>query len=152
MGLFSRKTRATKPAKRRNLLGWLALRLLVLVLLVAAGWTFWVYRQIDAVASEDQAQPADAIAVFGAAEYSGRPSPVFHARLDHAVVLFRRQVAPVVITLGGGAEEDSHSEGGVGHDYLLAHGIPESQIIAETESSNTKESAERLAVIARANH
>ena len=57
----------------------------------------------------------------------------------------------MMITLGGGDPADTHSEGGVGHDYLLAHGVPESAIIAETESDNTEQSAERLAVIARAN-
>jgi uncharacterized SAM-binding protein YcdF (DUF218 family) len=118
----------------------------------AVGWVLWVNRQIQHYAQLDEARPADAIAIFGAAEYDGRPSPVFRARLDHGLALYQQGIAPLVITLGGGADEDSHSEGGVGHDYLLAHGIPESQIIAETESSNTKESAERLALIARANH
>ncbi len=116
------------------------------------GWMLWVNGQIQYYAALEEARPADAIAIFGAAEYDGHPSPVFRARLDHGLALYRQGIAPMVITLGGGAEEDSHSEGGVGHDYLLAHGIPESQIIAETESGNTKESAERLAVIARANH
>ena len=116
------------------------------------GWLLWVNGQIQYYAHLDEARPADAIAVFGAAEYDGRPSPVFRARLDHALSLYRQGIAPMIITLGGGGDEDTHSEGGVGHDYLLAHAIPESQIIAETQSSNTKESAERLAVIARANH
>src|SRR6202034_771654 len=99
----------------------------------------------------DEARPADAIAVFGAAEYDGRPSPVLRARLDHALELYRRGLAPMVITLGGGDPADRHSEGGVGHDYLLAHSVPERAIIAETESDNTEQSAERLAVIARTN-
>jgi uncharacterized SAM-binding protein YcdF (DUF218 family) len=131
-------------------------RLLILLAgLLATGvvaWVLWVNGQIQYYAQLDEARPADAIAIFGAAEYDGHPSPVFRARLDHGLALYRQGIAPMVITLGGGAEEDSHSEGGVGHDYLLAHGIPESQVIAETESSDTKESAERLAVIARANH
>jgi uncharacterized SAM-binding protein YcdF (DUF218 family) len=107
--------------------------------------------QIRYYARRDEARPADAIAVFGAAEYDGRPSPVLRARLDHALELYKRGLAPLVITLGGGEATDLHSEGGVGHDYLLAHGVPEPAIIAETESDNTEESAERLAVIARAN-
>ena len=45
-------------------------RLLGLILLAITVWCFWVYQQISTVASEDDAQPADAIAVFGAAEYS----------------------------------------------------------------------------------
>ena len=128
----------------------LLLRLLGLVLLALVAWSFYVYRQIDQVANEDQAEPADAIAVFGAAEYAGRPSPVFHARLDHAVDLYQRQIAPVVITLGGGSDRDSgKTEGGVGRDYLLAMGVPMERIIAETRSTDTEEQVHRLAAIAR---
>lgn len=117
----------------------------------SAAWVLWVSGQIRYYAERDESRPADAIAVFGAAEYDGRPSPVLRARLDHALELYRRGLAPLVITLGGGDPTDRHSEGGVGHDYLLAHGVPEESIIAETQSNNTEESAKRLAVIARAN-
>lgn len=121
------------------------------ILVAAAGWTIWVNYQIQSYARSDEAQPADAIAVFGAAEYDGRPSPVLKARLDHGLALYEEKLAPMVITLGGGDPTDLHSEGGVGHDYLLAHGVPEKAIIAETESRNTEESSRRLATIARAN-
>ena len=114
-------------------------------------WTRWVYGRIDAYASLDQAAPSDAIAVFGAAEYDGKPSPVFRARLDHAYDLYNRGIAKLVITLGGDGG-DKHSEGQVGRDYLVGLGIPDSDIIAETRSRSTEESAHRLAVIARANN
>jgi uncharacterized SAM-binding protein YcdF (DUF218 family) len=128
-------------------------RLLGLVLLVVLLWFGWVYYQIDKVAREDQAQTADAIAVFGAAEYSGHPSPVLHARLDHAVALYKRHIAPVVITLGGGGDPGSGTtEGGVGRDYLLANGIPFDRIIAETRSVDTEQQVERLAAIAEADN
>jgi uncharacterized SAM-binding protein YcdF (DUF218 family) len=128
-------------------------RLLALILVVATAWSVWVYQQISAVAGEDDAQPADAIAVFGAAEYSGHPSPVLHARLDHAVDLYRKHIAPLVITLGGGSDKDSgNTEGGVGRDYLLANGIPFGSIIAETRSTDTEQQVHRLAAIARENN
>jgi len=131
---------------------WLR-RLLGLVLLVALGWFGWLYFQIKAVAGQDRARPADAIAVFGAAEYLGRPSPVLHARLDHAVELFRQEIAPLVITLGGGSDRDSGlTEGGVGRDYLLANGVPYDQIVAETESVDTEQQVKKLAQIARQRH
>ena len=98
-----------------------------------------------------EVHPADAIVVFGAAEYAGRPSPVFRARLDHAYDLFQRGAAPVVITTGGSAADPDFSEGGVGHDYLMRRGIPESRLIAETQGSDTASSAERVAVIMRTN-
>jgi uncharacterized SAM-binding protein YcdF (DUF218 family) len=95
--------------------------------------------------------PADAIVVFGAAEYAGHPSPVLRARLDHAFDLYRQGLAPVLITTGGAASDPSFSEGGVGHDYLERHGIPERNLIAETQASDTAQSAVRVAVIMRTN-
>jgi len=131
------------------LLRWL----LGVVLAVVLGWAGWLYFQIRTVATRDEARPADAIAVFGAAEYLGRPSPVLHARLDHAVELYREQIAPLVITLGGGSDLDQGmTEGGVGRDYLLANGVPYDRIIAETESVDTEEQVSRLADIARDKH
>ena len=102
-------------------------------------------------ASEQEVSHADAIIVFGAAEYSGRPSPVLKARLDHALDLFHRGVAPVVITTGGAASDPKFSEGGVGKDYLMRHGVPENSLIAETQGRDTSESAVRVGVIMHAN-
>lgn len=139
---------ATRAGQRR---GGIGRRLAGLVLLAGVVWFGWVYLQINQVAAHDEARHADAIAVFGAAEYGGRPSPVLHARLDHAVDLYDRQVAPVIITLGGGNEGDfGLTEGGVGRDYLLARGVPFGRIIAETNSFDTEQQVERLAQIARA--
>ena len=102
-------------------------------------------------AAEAPTRKADAIVVFGAAEYAGRPSPVYRARLDHAFDLFNEGMAPVVITTGGAAQDPDFSEGGVGRDYLLRRGIPEQDLIAETLGSDTAQSAERVANIFRAN-
>jgi uncharacterized SAM-binding protein YcdF (DUF218 family) len=141
--------RQAKP-NRRN---W-TFRVVSLLLLVLTagflGWSCWVYVQIENFAGLDQAAPSDAIGVLGAAEYDGRPSPVFRARLDHARDLYNRGIAPLIITLGG-TGGDQYSEGAVGREYLMSLGIPESAIIAETVSRDTEESARRIAVIARAN-
>jgi uncharacterized SAM-binding protein YcdF (DUF218 family) len=129
-----------------------ALSLFLFLLLGVAIWIAHVFSEIRRAAVMDEARHTDAIAVFGAAEYDGRPSPVLRARLDHALTLYKDGYAPLIITLGGNNAGDAHSEGGVGHDYLLAHDVPESQIIAETRSNDTEESAARLAAIARGNH
>ena len=123
------------------------------LLVLCIGWCVYVAAQIKDVADHDEAQQADAIAVFGAAEYAGRPSPTLHFRLDHAVDLYRKQIAPYVITLGGGGDKDlGNTEGGVGRDYLLAHGIPFGNIVAETRSVDTEQQVRRLAAIARENN
>jgi uncharacterized SAM-binding protein YcdF (DUF218 family) len=125
--------------------------LLLLLLAALGGWCAWVAGQIRYFAVTDRAANADAIAVFGAAEYDGKPSPVYRARLDHAKALYDRGIAPLIITLGGPGG-DEFTEGGVGRKYLMGTGVPEAALIAETESKNTSASARRLAVIARANH
>jgi len=141
------------PKRRESMAHSLLRRLLGVLLLLVLGWFGWLTMQINAVAGKDEARPADAIAVFGAAEYGGRPSPVLHARLDHAVELYREQIAPLVITLGGGSELDNGmTEGGVGRDYLLANGVPYERIVAETQSVDTDQQVHSLAEIARQRH
>jgi uncharacterized SAM-binding protein YcdF (DUF218 family) len=141
---------SSKPRRRYHPLFVFLLRVFAILLLVAALWSAWVTHEINQVAHQDQARPADAIAVFGAAEYRGRPSPVFHARLDHAVALYQKQIAPLVITLGGGSDKDSgKTEAGVGRDYLLANGVPLTDILAETHSFTTSQEVTRLAEIAQ---
>src|SRR5262245_38298608 len=88
----------------------------------------------------DEAQPADVILVLGAAEYRGRPSPVFKARLDHALDLYYRQLAPRIMTTGGAGGDPVFTEGGVGRTYLAGRGVPSEAVIAETESESTLES------------
>lgn len=144
-----RSVRRASLAQPPHWAGW---AIAAVVLACSVLWVSWVDSQIRYYAARDEAQPADAIAVFGAAEYDGRPSPVLRARLDHGLALYQRGIAPLIITLGGGSPADLHSEGGVGRDYLMAHGVPRAAIIAETESNNTEQSARRLAVIAHANH
>ena len=129
---------------------WL-LRLEVLGLLALATFLALTAARVVHEGSLQELHPADAIVVFGAAEYAGRPSPVLRARLDHSFDLFHRGIAPVVITTGGAASDPSFSEGGVGRDYLMHRGIPERNLIAETQGSDTAQSAVRVAVIMRAN-
>ncbi len=145
---MSQDNPSTTPRKSR-FLAWS----FALLLIAAACWFAWVHHAILATAAIDNAEPADAIAVFGAAEYAGRPSPVFRARLDKALSLYQRNIAPVIVTLGGGADKDSgKTEGGVGRDYLLANGVPLAHIIAETDSVDTEQQVQRLAAIAKQNH
>ncbi|HEX3819974.1 MAG TPA: YdcF family protein [Candidatus Sulfotelmatobacter sp.] len=138
------------PANRHRLTRWWVSLLIFLAAAILSFLVVTVSRILEA-ASQQELHPADAIVVFGAAEYSGRPSPVLRARLDHALDLFHRGLAPVVITTGGAALDPTFSEGGVGRDYLMHHGVPERSIIAETQGRDTSESAERVAVIMNAN-
>lgn len=126
---------------------WLWLLVLVPVIFAAV-----VYWRILNQSEKNEARPADAIVVFGAAEYDGRPSPVYKARLDHAAQLYHRGLASMVIITGGSGHDPLFSEGVVGREYLKTLGIPDSQLIAETQSPDTAESARRVATIMSANN
>jgi len=139
---------ATSAHKKSHMLRWLVAAVIVAVGAELGFVCFGIVR----ASTEQEIRPADAIVVFGAAEYSGHPSPVLRARLDHAFDLFQQGVAKVVITTGGAAADPSFSEGGVGHDYLMHRGIPDASLIAETQSKDTAQSAQRVAVIMRTNH
>ena len=88
----------------------------------------------------DEARPADAIVVLGAAQYAGRPSPVLKARLDHAVGLYRRGLAPRVVLTGGVGEGDTTSEAAVGRRYASRAGVPDSSLLTEEHGRTTTES------------
>lgn len=115
------------------------------VTLIILSWTAF---QIIRTGQTDQAAPADAIVVLGSAVYAGKPSPVSQARLDHALELFQKGYAPLIITTGGTYPGEKFSEGEVGKKYLSMNGIPEPSIVAEQYSQTTKQNLSRVSDIA----
>lgn len=106
------------------------------------GWRIWRQSLVDEV------RGADAIVVLGAAQYDGEPSPVFKARLDHALYLYNEDLSDIIIVTGGKAEGDRFTESEAGANYLLAQGIPETSLRREVEGSTTLESLEEVRHIA----
>ncbi|HYW48663.1 MAG TPA: YdcF family protein [Bryobacteraceae bacterium] len=114
-----------------------AIVLVVSALLVAI---VYVSVRIEQQSTREEAQPADVILVLGAAEYRGKPSPVLRARLDHALELYNRRLAPLIMTTGGAGGDPVFTEGGVGRAYLVSRGVPSEAIAVETEGETTVES------------
>src|SRR5207244_5271293 len=117
---------------------------LVLAIALALGWAAVVVAAALA-ASRDQATTSDAIVVLGAAQYNGRPSPVFRARLDHAAALYQRGLAPVVLVTGGVGTGDTLSESDVGRRYLVKAGLPEAAVLALPAGTSTSSSLDGVA-------
>ena len=130
------------PRRRANwwrlgwMLGWLAFGTWAMSLI---GVLYWEHR--------DTAQHASAIVVLGAAQYVGRPSPVLRARLDHAIDLWRRGLAPRMIFTGGFGDRDTTSEAAVGQRYAIEHGVPPAAIMIENAGRSTSESLQQVAML-----
>src|SRR2546430_1672673 len=116
----------------------------VVVLLLAFGWAAVVVA-VALAGAHDQATTADAIAVLGAAQYNGRPSPVFRARLDHAAALYQRGLAPVVLVTGGVGSGDTVSESEVGRRYLVKAGLPDGAVVGLPAGAGTSAPLPRVA-------
>jgi uncharacterized SAM-binding protein YcdF (DUF218 family) len=110
---------------------------LLVALLVGTFVAVWRAAHTDDASTVDR---ADAIMVLGAAEYDGRPSPVFAGRLDHAQLLYEQHRAPIVIVLGGGQPGDVTTEAEAGRDYLVQQGLPAEAVVAEPVGHTTMES------------
>jgi uncharacterized SAM-binding protein YcdF (DUF218 family) len=119
-----------------------------LVLVLAA----WATSAIAVVVwgAKDSARASDAIVVLGAAQYVGRPSPVLRARLDHALGLWQRGMAPRLIFTGGTGAGDTTSEAAVSRVYALKHGVPDTAILLENAGRTTRESVAAVSDIMRA--
>lgn len=114
----------------------------LLIVVVAVGALTWISSAAGVfwVAARDGAALADAIVVLGAAQYQGRPSPVLRTRLDHAIGLYARGLAPRLVLTGGIAEGDTESEAAVSRNYALRAGVPDSAILMENDGRTTGQS------------
>jgi uncharacterized SAM-binding protein YcdF (DUF218 family) len=120
---------------RRDLIR-LALLALAGTVVITGYATFRIWEQGE----RDERRPADAIVVLGAAEYDGRPSPVFRARLDHAVSLYKAGLAPFLVVTGGKASGDRTTEAAVAREFAIGHGVPDDAILVEDHGRTTLES------------
>lgn len=140
------KRRQPQPKWPRRLAGAVA-GLLVLAW-IGSVITVLVFAEHDGVrAGTRGGAQADAIVVLGAAQYAGHPSPVLKARIDHALDLWRRHVAPVLVLTGGVGMRDTTSEAAVSASYAMRHGVPESAIVMETAGRTTSESIRSVALM-----
>ncbi len=118
-----------------------------LAVVVAAGAaTLQILRQ----GGSDEQRPADAIVVLGAAQYDGRPSPVFEARLEHAVALWHQGLASAFVVTGGKLPGDRTTEAAVAREYAIANGVPAEAIFGEDQAHNTLSSLSAVAAELRA--
>jgi uncharacterized SAM-binding protein YcdF (DUF218 family) len=118
----------------------------VAVILVVTGVAVWRAAHDDGASRIDR---ADVILVLGAAEYGGRPSPVFAGRLKHAALLFRQGRADTVIVLGGRQPGDVTTEAEAGAGFLVEAGLPPAAVVADATGATTFESLRSAARLMR---
>jgi len=119
----------------------------ILTVAMVAAFALWAISATAVLiwSARDEARPAQAIVVLGAAQYAGKPSPVLRARLDHALDLWNRHLASLLILTGGTGSGDTTSEAAVGRTYARKHGVPDSAILVESQGRTTSESMRAVA-------
>jgi uncharacterized SAM-binding protein YcdF (DUF218 family) len=122
---------------------------LLAAVLVYLGFTF---VQVWLASRRDEARRAQAIVVFGAAQYNGRPSAVLRARLDHAAALYLRKLAPVVVVTGGRQPGDRFTEATASADYLHTKGVPDTDILREVSGHSSWQSLASAAGFLKVRH
>ena len=120
--------------------------------LLALSYILILYGLIRRTASRDDAEPADIIVVFGAAQYNGHPSPVFKARLDQTASLFKSNYAKKIMTTGGHGIDARFTEADVGKDYLIKQSIPPECIFTEPSASTTLGTIKKALEFLRSQH
>jgi len=127
-------------------------RVVAAVVIGASALLVYTAFRIQAYGDRDEARPADAIVVLGAAQFNGRASDVFEARLEHAVALYKAGIAPWFVVTGGKEPGDRTTEAATARAYAIAHGVPAKRILVEDRGRNTLESMLAVAAIFRTNH
>lgn len=115
---------------------WVVLLCLLAIVASLVGVLLVAFR-VWWVAREDDRTRSDVIVVLGASQYDGTPSPVLQARLEHAKALYEDGVAPTIVTVGGKLAGDRFTEAAAGKAWLVAHGVPASDVVAVGEGSDT---------------
>src|SRR6476646_2344371 len=139
-----KRAAAAAAAKAKKVVGLIRRILTVATVAVFALWIISA-AAVLVWSSRDEARPAQAIVVLGAAQYSGKPSPVLRARLDHALELWNRHLASLMILTGGTGAGDTTSEAAGGRAYVRKHGVPDSAIVEEDAGRTTSESMRAVA-------
>lgn len=93
---------------------------------------------IHAFGLTDYRRPAAAIVVLGARVYEdGTPSEALRERVETGVELFRAGMAPVLV-MSGGVGREGHDEAAVMRQIALHMGVPDAQIVVDSEGNNTE--------------
>jgi vancomycin permeability regulator SanA len=122
--------------ERRGGRRWVWLVALALPILYLAA----TFVEVWLASRRDEAGEADAIVVLGAAQYDGRPSPVFQDRLDHTLDLWEQGLAPMIVLTGSKQDEDRFTEAYAGFQYLRLRGVPEDALRIVDQGTSTWES------------
>ncbi len=130
-------------SRRRRALRWTT-AILLTTLVLASGVIMGTAALVIIQARTDEARPVDAIVVMGAAQYNGRPSPVFEARLEHALMLYEEGIAPAIVVTGGKQPGDAYTEAETARQWFIDRGVPAEAILLENEGRSTRASIDAI--------
>lgn len=125
-------------------------RIVLAALLVLGAAVFAVFEApVISNAKTDAAPQSDYLIVLGAGVNGSAPSLSMVNRLEAALDYLEAYPDAVAIVSGGQGVGEDVTEASAMHDWLVAHGMPESRIVQEDQSTSTRENLENSFAIIR---
>ena len=125
-------------------------RIVLAALLVLGAAVFAVFEApVISNAKTDADPQSDYLIVLGAGVNGSAPSLSIVNRLEAALDYLETYPDAVAIVSGGQGAGEDVTEASAMHDWLVAHGMPESRIVQEDQSTSTRENLENSFAIIR---
>ena len=125
-------------------------RIVLAALLVLGAAVFAVFEApVISNAKTDADPQSDYLIVLGAGVNGSAPSLSMVNRLEAALDYLEAYPDAVAIVSGGQGAGEDVTEASAMHDWLVAHGMPESRIVQEDQSTSTRENLENSFAIIR---
>lgn len=114
-------------------------RVLLLLLVLVAGYTGWAYTKMKEAASRHAEPGLPYMIVLGAAVRGETMSWTLQNRMETALAYLRANPQTKVIVSGGQGEGENVTEASAMQKFLLANGIASERILLEDKSTSTAE-------------
>lgn len=124
---------------------------IILAALLALGAAVFVVFEVPVIsnAKTDSDAQSDYLIVLGAGVNGSAPSLSMVNRLEAALDYLDTYPDAIAIVSGGQGPGENVTEAAAMHDWLVAHGVAESRIVQEPQSTSTRENLENSFAIIR---
>ncbi|MTI68006.1 MAG: YdcF family protein [Firmicutes bacterium] len=114
-------------------------KIIIIMCFITLVYSFYIASNIYLYSKYNNLKKADAAIILGAAVWEKEPSPVFKARIDHGIWLYKNRYVDKIIFTGGQGKSEDIAESIAAKEYAEDNLIPSKDIFIETKSKITQQ-------------